>query len=102
MHDQTFQSVLDNYKELMELWEWSHSVVRGTEIKARIRGVQSFMEKFGFLFGCHSGKLLLSQTDNLSKTIQKPETSAVEPQSLAKSLLCVLVSDPSDESFQLF
>ena len=102
MHDQTFQSVLDNYKELMELWEWSLSVVRGTEIKARIRGVQNFMEKFGFLFGCHSGKLLLSQTDNLSKTIQKPETSAVEPQSLAKSLLCVLVSDPSDESFQLF
>ena len=56
MHDQTFQSVLDNYKELMELWEWSLSVVRGTEIKARIRGVQSFMEKFGFLFGCHLGK----------------------------------------------
>ena len=48
------------------------------------------------------GRLLLFQTDNLSKTIQKSETSAVEAQSLAKSLLSVLVSDPSDESFQFF
>ena len=59
------------------------------------------MDKFGFLFGCHLGKRLLSQTDNLSKTIQKPETSAVEAQSLTKSVLSVLVSDRSDEKFQL-
>ena len=59
------------------------------------------MDKFGFLFGCHLGKRLLSQTDNLSKTIQKPETSAVEAQSLTKSVLSVLVSDRSDERFQL-
>ena len=59
------------------------------------------MDKFGFLFGCHLGKHLLSQTDNLSKTIQKPEMSAVEAQSLTKSVLSVLVSDRSDERFQL-
>ena len=29
-------SILDNYKELMEPWEWSLSVVSETEIKARI------------------------------------------------------------------
>ena len=85
-------SILDNYKELMELWELSLSVVSETEIKARIRSVQSFMGKFGFLFGCYLGKLLLSQTYNLLKTIQKPETSAVKAQSLAKSLLSVLVT----------
>ena len=59
------------------------------------------MDKFGFLFGCHLGKRLLSQTDNLLKTIQKPETSAVEAQSLTKGVLSVLVSDRSDERFQL-
>ena len=86
----------------MELWEWSLSVVSETEMKAFTRGVQSFMGKFGFLFGWRLGKLLLFQIDNLSKTIQKPETSAVEAQSLAKNALSVLVSDQSDESFQLF
>ena len=59
------------------------------------------MGKFGFLFGCHLGKLLLSQTYNLLKTIQKPETSAVKAQSLAKSLLSVLVTHLM-KSFQLF
>ena len=71
-------------------------------MKARIRGIQSFMGKFGFQFGCHLRKRLLPRTDNLSKTIQKPETSAVEAQSLAESFLSVLVSDRSDETFQLF
>ena len=62
MHGQTLQSILDSYKELMELWEWSLSVVSQTELKPRIHGVQSFMGKFGFLFGCHLGKSLLSHT----------------------------------------
>ena len=65
MHGQTLQSILDNYKELIKLWEWSLSVVSETERKARILSVQSFMGKFGFLFDCHVGKLLLTQTDNL-------------------------------------
>ena len=86
----------------MELWEWSLSVVNETEMKAHIWGAQSFMGKFGFLFSYHLVKRLLSQTDNLSKTIQNPETSAVEAQSLAKSVLSVSVSDRSNENFQLF
>ena len=86
----------------MELWEWSLSVVRETEMNACIRSVQSFMGKLGFLSGCHLGKLLLSQTDNLSKTFKKTETSTIEVHSLAKGVLSVLLSDRSDESFQLF
>ena len=99
MHAHTLQSILDNYKELMQLWQWSLSVVSKTQMKARIRGVQSFIAKVGFLFACHFGKHLLSQTDNLSKTIQKHETSAVEAQPLAKSVLSVLVSNQSNENF---
>ena len=101
IHGQTPQPILDKYKELMELCKWSLSVVSETEMKARIWDVQNFMGKFVFLFGCQLGKLL-SQTDNLSKTIQKPVTSAVEAQSLAKSILTALVSDQSDENFQVF
>ena len=36
MHGQTLQSILDNYKELMEFWEWSLSVVSETEMKAKL------------------------------------------------------------------
>ena len=86
----------------MELWEWSLSVVRETEMNACIRSVQSFMGKLGFLSGCHLGKLLLFQTDDLSKTVKKTETSTIEVQSLAKGVLSVLLSDRSEESFQLF
>ena len=68
MHVQTLQSILGNCKELMQLWQWSLSVVSDTQMKARIRGAQSFMGEFCFLFACHFGKHLLSQTDNLSKT----------------------------------
>ena len=71
-HDgQTLQSILDNYKEWMELWEWPLSVVCATEMKARVRGVQRFMGKFGFLFGYHLGKRLLSQTE--SRNLRRPQ-----------------------------
>ena len=90
MRRQTLQSILGNYKELMTLWEWSLSVVSETEMKAHIRVVQSFMGKFGFLFGCHLGNFCLKQTI-FKKKIQKPVTSAVEAQSLAKSVLSILV-----------
>ena len=92
MHGQTLQSILDNYEELMELREWSLSVASETKMKAHIQGVKRFMDKFGFIFSCHLGKLLLSQAENLLKTIQKPEATAVEAQSLPKSVLSVPVS----------
>ena len=102
MHGQTLQSILDNYKELMKLWERSISVVSETEMKARIRGVQSFIGKFDFLFDCHLENSCCLKQKNLSETIQKLEKSAAEAQSLAKNVFSVLVSDRSDESFQLF
>ena len=63
MRGQTLESILGNYKELMTLWKWSLSVVSETEMKAHIRVVQSFIGKFGFLFGCHLGNFCcLKQT----------------------------------------
>jgi len=53
---QSCQAMLENYDELMELWEWSLETVKETEMVARIRGVMVFMTKFKFLFGCLLGK----------------------------------------------
>ena len=42
--------------------------VQDNEIEAHIRGVQATMHQFKFLFGCHLGKIKLTQADNLSLT----------------------------------
>ena len=55
-------AVINNHAELMELWDWSL-----TEMKARIRGVQSMMTTFNFYFGCTLGEQLLRQTDSKSR-----------------------------------
>ena len=39
----------------MELWDWSLNNLKGTEMKARVRGVKSFMATFSFYFGCSLG-----------------------------------------------
>lgn len=41
-------SVLNNHSELMELWDWSMDVVKETDMKARIQGVQAMMTTFSF------------------------------------------------------
>ena len=65
IHGETCASVLNNHEELMELWEWSLSVVNDSEMKARITGAKNFR----FMFGCKLGYRLLQQTDNLSKAL---------------------------------
>ena len=51
-------AVINNHAELMELWDWSLIVSKDTEMKARIRGVQSMMTTFNFYFGCTLGEQL--------------------------------------------
>ena len=79
----TLLSILNNHEELMELWKWSLTLVKDTEMKARIIGVKSMMKKFDFLFGCAIGKTLLNQTGNLSAKLQCPKLSALEAQTIA-------------------
>ena len=62
------QAMTDNYEELMKLWEWSLDNAQEAELKARIQGIQSYMQQLKFLFGCHLVKMILNHnTDNLSK-----------------------------------
>ena len=63
---EALESILNNYDELMNLWEWSIDTLHDTEMKARIRGVQANMPTFEFVYGCSLRILLLKQNDNLS------------------------------------
>ena len=64
IHGDTCASVFNNHEELMELWEWSLSVITDSEMKARTIGVKNFIKMFTFMFGCKLGHTLLKQTEN--------------------------------------
>ena len=52
----TLDSILKNYSNLQNLWEWALENCSDTEMKARIRGVSIHMEDFDFYFGVALGK----------------------------------------------
>ena len=55
---------------MIELWEWAAINCSDSEMKARIRGVDVHMKTFDFIFDVCLGELILSHSDNLSKTLQ--------------------------------
>ena len=86
----------------MELLEWSLDISKDTEMKAKIRRVQSMMTTFQFYFGCSMGELVLRQTDNLSRTLQNAMISAAQGQQLAEDVCITISRDRNDASFNLF
>ena len=74
----TLQSFINNHDELMELWKWSLSEMRG-----RIIGAKTTLKTFGFLFGCAIGKTLLTLTNHLSEKLQDSKLSTLEAQTFA-------------------
>ena len=38
---EALESILNNYVELMDLWDWSIETLHDTNMKARIRGIQT-------------------------------------------------------------
>ena len=65
------EAVLNNYMELMELWEWSLDICKDTEMKARIRGVHGMMATVPFYFRCTLGAYILKHADNLSSHLAR-------------------------------
>eukprot|EP00112_Aurelia_sp_Birch-Aquarium-sp1_P015994 Seg3588.3 transcript_id=Seg3588.3/GoldUCD/mRNA.D3Y31 product="Zinc finger MYM-type protein 1" protein_id=Seg3588.3/GoldUCD/D3Y31 len=102
VHGEALDSILNNYIELMNLWDWSIDTLRDTEMKARIRGVQANMPTFDFVYGCCLGILLLKQTDNLSRTLQDPKMSAAEGNAIAQDVIKTLSKDRNDSAYHLF
>ena len=70
-------SILANYHSIQNLWDEALEGSLDSEMKARIQGVSSQMEEtFQFLFALILAEMVLRHTDNLNKTLQKPELSS--------------------------
>ena len=98
----SMQSIINNYEELTQLWEWSLEEYTDTETKARVQGVSSQMEKFDFFFGLSLGARILKHADALSTTLQMKDLSAYETQEIADMTVKTLDSIWNDDSFHLF
>ncbi len=96
------KSIAENYTVLLETWDECLECARDTETKARILGVKSQMCSFDFFFGTYLGELVLSHSDNLSKTLQRKDISAAEGQTVADMTVKTLQSIRSEENFKLF
>ena len=95
-------SIIVNYKHLIETFEESKSDTDDTELKARLNGVIAMMQKFEYYFGIELGLKILRHTDNLSKALQKREMSASEGKELAMAALSTLESFISDDEYEEF
>ena len=80
------------YSVLLELWDGSLVHFKDTEMKARIQGVASQMQRFEFFFGVCLGFLFLKHTDNLSRALQKEDISAAEGKPIADMTVSTLKS----------
>ena len=98
----SLKSVLDNYVVLQELWEEAEKTTKDSDIIARVIGVASQMRNFEFFFGIYLGEMILRHSDNLSRTLQKKDLSAVEGQHVAGLVKATLQSMRSTDQFDLF
>ena len=80
----SLESIRVNYQTLEATWEEALTVVRESEVKARINGVAAVMNSFKFLFGLMLAERILKHTDNLSRTIQASSMPAVKARSLSR------------------
>ena len=98
----SLRSIIDNYSALMNTWDEAISVVKDTESRARIYGVQSQMKTFAFFLGTMFGELILRHIDNLSRSLQAKTICAAEGQETAAMVVCTLQTLRSDASFDMF
>ena len=96
------QSIYENYVFLRTMWDECLQTVKQPDIKARINGVKTQIEKFNFFFGIQFGERILKHTDNLSRALQNGAYSAAEGQIVAELSVRTLQSMPDDNSFGLF
>ena len=99
---ESLESILNNFDELMELWDWSLENLRDTQMKARIGGVKAAMPTFDYLYSSLLAIMFLKQTDNLSRTLQDPKISAAEGNEIAQDVSKCISKDRNDTSFNLF
>ena len=102
MRASSLESVINNYAVFQALWEDAKDIVKDSETRARIIGVQATMTTFTYFFGLALGERILKHTDNLSKTLQNPSLTAFEGQEIAELTCQTLQNIRTDESFDQF
>ena len=96
---QSIASILSNYKNIQDLWDEALEGSLDSDIKAKIQGVSSQMETFQFYFALLLAEMVLRHTDNLSKTLQKPELSSLEGYEIAMLTVKTLQSIRTETNF---
>ena len=99
---ESLQSILEDFETLQSVWEEVLEYVKDSDMKARIRGVSTHMRNFYFFLGTMLGHLILSHSDNLSRTLQSTDISASEGQNVMKMTVKVLESLRTEANFTLF
>ena len=102
VHTESLDSILANYEALQSLWPESLEIIKDTAIRGRILGVDTCMKSFDFFFGAMMGKMLLRQSDNLSRALQGSHMSAATGQRVASMTVTNLQILREDEQFSLF
>ena len=98
---ESLASIAANYNNIQSLWEVAVSSASNTEMKARIRGVQSQMKTFKFLFNLILSELILRHTDKLSQTLQQPQLSSVEGHVVAMLTVKTIGHLRTEDNFEL-
>ena len=98
----SLKSVIDNYAVLQEEFNLCLESRLEPDIKSRIIGVKHQMSTFEFFFGVVIRERILKHTDNLSKTLQHKDISAIEGQEVASLSVRTLEGMRDEETFELF
>ena len=94
-------SIIDNYEELKLTFDKSEIIVKDTEMKSRIIGVESKTNKFDFLSGLLVSEFLFRNCDNVRKALQPDTISASEGQIIANMTIEALTFTRNESSFEL-
>ena len=95
----TFQSILNNYSALLELWETILNDKPDSETRAQVNGIDNQMKTFRFHFEASLLHNLLSHTD---KTSWHTRLNAAEGQHLVRMMTTTLKSITTEERYKLF
>lgn len=96
------KSIIENFDELQELWDWSLQNCSNSEMKGRIQGIKVHSLKFSYCFGIHLAYMVLAHTDNLNQTLQGTQMTAVDAQVISRACVTTLQSLRSEDEFNLF
>ena len=102
VHASSLQSVADSWNVLQELWEECLATKLESDIISRVIGLQHRTTTFDYFFGVNLAILLFKHIDNLSRTLQDPDMSVVECQSVTNLTTSTLAKVRSDQRFALF